>query len=366
MQIPPGETDRSYERSPFVAALVQALGIIDLFVTPVGVLLILAIRVGREEPLSLLFIAASVGALVAGVTLGGLLLGLAALIRYAVALRRPDMLGPHVRPEDEHAGPMVESIAFTEHDQSGTLEPAETKQILALLHEIRDLALLEPEERVAAQERVQANVQRHAAEAIVDAINLRQLGKARALLREAEARYGSTPTLERLSERIAGASTQHEPLDYVHTKRLVEEVISSGRWTLAERYVRALYLNHPDSARCRQLWDDTRRARLHAHIQTCVTEHHWDEALAAAQEFRERFPGSGEAETLRSQIGTLTANAEIQQRKQYEAKFKELINGHRYAEALRLAKRVIEQFPDSPQANALRPQIPAIEKRVTG
>jgi hypothetical protein len=100
-------------------------------------------------------------------------------------------------------------------------------------------------------------------------------------------------------------------------------------------------------------------------VQSCVTGHHWDEALAGAREFLERFPSSVEAEALRAQIDTLKTNAEIQQRKQYETRFKELVHTHRYTEALRLARHVVGQFPDSPQAGALRAQIPALEKRVS-
>jgi len=373
MQTSSDKPDRLYDGPPFMAALVQALGIIDLVVTPVGVLIVLGLRIGREQSLDGVFVAKLVGMFVAGVTVGGLLLGLGALIRYvhrigfaSFAFAGSGVPASHLELDVEQAGPMTESIALIEDHRPESLEAVDAKKMLALLREIRDLMLLRPEEREETRARLQANLQRQAAEEVIDAINLRQLGKARAMLRDAEARFGATLTLERLTERIREASSRREPLDYVHTKRLIEEAISSGRWTLAERYVHALYLNHPESARCRKLWDDTRRARLHAHVQSCVTEHHWDEALVGAREFLERFPGSIEAETLRSRIDTLKANAEIQQRKQYETRFKELVRTHRYTEALRLARHVIGQFPDSPQANALRQQIPMLEKRVGG
>ena len=266
----------------------------------------------------------------------------------------------------EDVGPMMESIAAGNHDPHEENHPTDTKHLLALLREIRDLIVLEPEESEGTRKRIRANLQRQSAEEVVDAINLRMLAKARTLLRDAQARFGSTLTLERLDERIEAAAVQREPLDYARTKRFVEEAIASGRWSLAERHVHALYRNHPQSARCRRLWDDTRRARLHARVQNCATEHHWDEALAGAKEFLERFPGSVEADALHAKLETLEANAEIQQRRQYETRFKELIRTHRYTEALRLARRVIGQFPKSPQAAALRPQISMLEKRASG
>ncbi len=355
-----------YTAAPFTATLVQALGIVVLAATPIGVLTVLAMRLDGEESLSGFFVAVLVAGFVAGATVGGLLLGLALLIRYASALTSTTIPVHRHRSDVEHAGPMAESIAQVEADQAGTTHLADTEQMLTLLQEIRDLLLLEPEERDQTRERTQTNQLRHAAEELVDVINLRQLGKARAMLCDAEARFGSAAMLERLAQKIEHASAQHESLDYAHTRRLVEDAVRIGRWALAETYLRALHLNHPHSARCRRLWDDTRRARLHAHLLQCVKEHHWEEALAATEEFLERFPGSPEAEGLRGQVDTLKANAEIQTRKTYETKFKELIHAQRYGEALRLARHVIGQYPSSPQAAALRTQIPAIEKRIPG
>ena len=124
--------------------------------------------------------------------------------------------------------------------------------------------------------------------------------------------------------------------------------------------------DHPESTRCRQLWDDTRRAHLYAHIQKCAEQHHWTEALAAAEEFLGRFPESREAQALRRQMDTLRTNAEILQRRQYEKRFKDFIGAEHYAEALQIARHVVEQFPNSPQAQALRDQIPLLERRVAG
>jgi hypothetical protein len=227
-----------------------------------------------------------------------------------------------------------------------------------------ELALLDPEEREPARRRMLANVQRRAAERVIDAVNARQLGQARLMLRHAEACYSDTPTLEKLKEKVERAAARNEALDYSRSKRLVEEAISEGRWSFAERYAHVLTFDHPGSTRCRQLRDDTRRARLHAHIQQSAEQHNWAEALAAAEEFLERFPDSTEAEPLRQQVGTLRVNAEIHQRKQYETKFKELLRTHQYADALRLARLVVDRFPDSPQALALRDQIPLLERRV--
>ena len=351
-------------KPPFLTAALQALGLIDLIVTLVGLLAVLSWRVHEEQPLTVTFIAVLVGALVAGVTLGGLLIGAAAALRYGHALA--SSLLEANRNVGYGGGGSGHGMHFLAEDQPAGSVSTEAEQMVALLTDIRDLQLLPAAEREAAQARFHARAQRRAAEDVIDAINNRQLGKARTLLQEAETAYGAAPTLERLREKINEAAKRNEALDFVRARRLVEDAIGEGQWALAEQYAHTLYFDHPDSARGRQLWQSTRRARLYAHIQKSAEQHHWAEAAAAAEEFVERFPDSRETQALRQQLSTLRTNAEILQRKQYEAKFKELIGTQQYDEALRIAKHVVEHYPESPQAQALRDQIPVLEKRATG
>ena len=354
--------NRAEVKPPFLTAVLQALGLIDLIVTLVGVLAVLSWHVHEGQPWTVAFIAVLVAALVGGVTLGGLLIGAAAALRYghalASSLSEANRSGPY--------GGAGRGMHFLAEDQPAGSVSTEAEQMVALLTDIRDLQLLPAPEREEAQARFHARAQRRAAEDVIDAINNRQLGKARVLLQEAETAYGAAPTLERLREKINEAAKRNEALDFVRARRMVEDAIGAGQWALAEQYAHTLYFDHPDSARGRQLWQSTRRARLYAHIQKSAEQHHWAEAAAAAEEFVERFPDSRETKALRQQLSTLRTNAEILQRKQYEAKFKELIGAQQYDEALRIAKHVVEQYPESPQAQALRDQIPVLEKRATG
>ncbi len=363
--------DRRHSGPLFITALLASLGVIDLIATPVGVLIVLGLRVNYEEPVDVTFVALLAGAFVAGVALGGLLLGLAALLRYGHALARardPDFADRHDTDlaEGYHAQEGTAAHRLFEADPSAHPHGDAAARASWHLADAPDLAVLDPEEREPARERILANLQRRAAEQVIDAINARMLGRARLLLRDAEAYFPAAPTLEKLKERVEQAATRNEALDYARTKRLVAEAVSDGQWGLAERHAHALTFDHPDSSRCRQLWDNTRRARLRSHIQRCAELHHWAEALAASEEFLERFPEGAEAEALREQVDTLRANVEIQQRKQYESRFKELLQTHQYVDALRIAKRVVDRFPESPQAHALRDQIPLLEKRAAG
>lgn len=342
--------------------VLQATGMIVLAVTPIGVLIVLAMRIGREDPIDTQAVLTLLGALVAGVTCGGLLMGVASLVRLLADTRIARLRDAEDRQDEVGTFPGDALVHHADEDTG----PVSANQVLALLRKPRDLTHLEPEQREAAKERLRAYLQREAAEAVIEAINRRQLGKARVILRATEARYGATPTVERLTDKLAEATTLREALDFAHAKRMVGQAIVDTNWAAAEQHVRALCFNHPESRRCRQLWDETRRARLRAHIESCANEHHWAEALAAAQEFLARFPDSAEARALRGQVKTLELNAEIHERKQYESRFKELVSNQQFAAALRIAQVVVHKYPHSPQALALRDQIPALEKRLAG
>ena len=362
-----GEAERRATGLRFVTAFLQALGVMNLVVTVVGALAVLTVQFQRGEPVSTTFIAAFLTSVAAGLTFGGLLLAVATWVRHGTTLSRSlnRFTGQQAKPargSTYHTEVGDEDLDRAIGDQPGILDRDVAREVLALLGEIRDFTAATPDERVKMQGRLRANLQRRAAEEIVDAVNARQVGRARVLLQDAEAAYGDSTTLERLGARIDQAAARNEPLDYVRAKRLVEEAIAEGEWESAERYAHALHFDHPDSTRCRQLWEGTRRARLYTHIQQRADEHHWAEALAAGEEFIERFPDSTEADALRAQLDTLRRNVEIVQRKQFEARFKELLGGQQYAEALRVARHVVEQFPESPQAVALRPQIPLLER----
>ena len=361
--------DRHLGNAQFVAEFLRVLGFVDLMATAVGIPILLAWRAGGDKPIDMPFVAWLIGGFVIGVTLGGLLLGLGTVLRYGHFVAKAHDRAEHDRgagdPRAAFALPGATRVVDHTVRTAGLDGDATTNaQTLAVLRQIRDLALIDPHQRDVAHERIVAHMRRSAARDVVDAINMRRIAMARSRLAEAVASLGATSVFDELGERIKQAASRQEPLDHARTKRLVEESIADGRWAAAEQYAHALFDDHPDSARGRQLWDDTRRARLQAVVAESAAGHHWIEALAAAREFLDRFPDAVEAGSLRDQLDTLRANADIATRKQYETKFMELVSTRNFTDALRLAKRVIEQFPDSPQAAALRAQIPALEQRL--
>ncbi|HNQ24703.1 MAG TPA: hypothetical protein PKK06_16600 [Phycisphaerae bacterium] len=353
----------------FIPALLRVLGAVVLLLAPLTLLVLLAWRASGETPIDALFAGLLMIGLIVGITLGGLLLGVGAALHgmavrtQALADLENEAPAPTLSPAYSSDLPAGMAPALG-HAHNGVLLAIQqlADRLVPVVAELQELQMTPTAERTETIERIRAGRQRRLGEQIVEAINLRQIGRARALLDDARTLFGNTPTLDKLADKIDEAATRNEPLDFARARVLVESAMHAGRWAVAEHHAQVLWRDHPHSARCRKLWDETRRARLYAHIQDSAHQHQWLEALAAAEEFIARFPDGFEADALGRQMATLRSNAEIQTRRQYENRFKELVTGKHYLEALRLAQFVIAQYPDSPQAGALRTQVPILER----
>ncbi len=112
----------------------------------------------------------------------------------------------------------------------------------------------------------------------------------------------------------------------------------------------------------RQEFEKQNRQERHDQIQALVSSKDWIKALEAANQFLESYSTGEDAEAIREQIPTLEANAEIQTRQQIENQYKDYLAQQKYWEALSLARHLINEYPLSPQANALREQIGRVEE----
>lgn len=353
-----------------VTTLLYVMGLADLLFTVIGLVFVLAWRIGAGEPVTALFAGLLLVGFLLGLTMGGVLLALASAWKYGYilsgSLAEPTDIVPGAEDPIPLCGDLCTASPGTAIDGGAYAQGVQDAHPSSVgLDATLNITYLPPEEQAAAYDRIRANQQRRAAEAVIDAINARRLGVARVLLEDAQAILGDSDRFDRLQERIEMAAARFEPLDFARTRRAVQGAIRDGRWASAESCVRALFRDHPESQRCKLLWEDTRRARLYAQIEESIASHNWDEALSAAEEFRMRFPESFEAETLAAQMETLKHNAETLRRRQYEQRFQELVASKHFAEALRLAKYVVEQYPESPQASVLRKHVPLLQSRLS-
>ena len=249
------------------------------------------------------------------------------------------------------------------------------QEIVRLLEDLRDNSLLTEAERQQKRHQTVEQELEHAQEKVAARIAGGDYARARQLAESLHAKYPTDPRTERLLEQLESTREQHEAQDVGTITKQVEDLMSISAWQRARQLAQQLQQRHPDSADARNLvlrierehkiFQEEQRRRMSAEIQRFVSRRRWEEALAAARTFVERFPGCTESEALLLQIPTLENNAEIEVRQQLEAEIMDFVRHGRYIEAAELAKRVIEKYPGSPQADALRLQLGRLEQLAT-
>jgi len=249
------------------------------------------------------------------------------------------------------------------------------QEMLDLLREIRENSLLSDDGRREKLARIREDVFAKAHAQIKYFIAQGDYTKARELAVQMAEQNPDDLRAQALASQVESARIQREASDVANVAQEVGDLISMSAWPQARAMAQQLQEQHPDSAEARQLMvrierefrlsQDEQQRRMYAEVQRFVTRKRWEEALVGARTFIERFAGSDDAEALRMQIPTLKLNAEIEIRQQLETQIMTLAKHGRYIEATALAKRVIEQFPESPQAEALRVQIARLEELAT-
>lgn len=248
-----------------------------------------------------------------------------------------------------------------------------TAEMLAVLREVRDISLLNEAER---KRRLEIQAQIHAErlnEEVPELLREHNWFEASKRVQMARERFPMLGDWDSLLRQIAAVRSQVEERDVEAAGRQIEELAALGAWERAEEVASDLLERHPDSTAARDLARKLRRQRntaeaetrkkLMAAAQEFSNRRDWSEALATAKSLIQRFPKSPEAEALRLQLPTLEANAEIKTRQKMENELRDLINRRRFDEALTIAYALIERYPNSKQAEVLREQIPRLEEK---
>ncbi len=373
---PPNERDSITAR--WLRILGSAVLLLILFVSALEIYG----RTGKSESITvfpLLELTRFARDLATGLAFGGLLVGLAALLVVLRDLHRSftrmerfqyEQKEPPVTPPDAERS--ARSVAGKSDGEPDGMPPAPWREVVGLLADLRDNSLLTESERrdkrvrVAEEEFQDASTRIHAMMKEGDFVHARELADYLARRHPADKRSSQ------LMDEVEHARERHESEDVRACTRQVEDLISISAWGRARDLAQQLQQRHPDSPDARKLllkietehrvFEEEQMRRMNAEVQRFVTRRRWEEALAVARAFIERFPGCEESESLRMQLPTLEANAEIEVRQQFEARIMEFVRHGRYLEAVELSRKVIDQYPDSPQAEVLRSQLERLEE----
>jgi len=367
MNVPPEDPLRAPgHREPTVVHALIAITAFIGTVTFVGLVVSLVMLGLYDQSVPAMKLLATAGLLAGGCTACGLMIAAITLIR------RLQRLSEQTASLEQRTAILAEYTivrARAPGSASATLDPAE---VLRLLADIRETLVLPADQRQRRfQNLFQAELQKRLADAEAFVAS-GDFHRARAQLKILTDRFGPNERVRAVEAQVEKAAQAAQEQDVRHARDRIKDLMGLSQWDEAERLARELADKYPTAAeplgfiehvcRERQLYEQRHRNRLHDEIQQFVHQRRWQEAAQAARQFVGTFPVGPDTEALRVQLETLEANAEIQARQELEQRIKECIGQQQYWDALALARRILADYPFSPQANALRAQLPRLEE----
>ncbi len=107
------------------------------------------------------------------------------------------------------------------------------------------------------------------------------------------------------------------------------------------------------------------RGRLVALIQEHAEARQWPAALEAAHRLLERYPESPDAEKTREMLPTLVDNTRIAEVREFRDRFVSMLDRRQYADAIKVAEYVTENYPETTAAAEFREQMPRLRDLAT-
>lgn len=369
--------------------LMRVFGILAAFAALIGAVCFLRGSLATGEPGSVdaVTMGMVMGWITAGIAIIAVLFGLAATIdlqRTLVArverlestatsdeLMFPDLPGPR----DDMTMPMETPTPATATDRPRAAAEVDWPEMLNLLRDIRDASLLNDSQRTERRQRLANDDIARASDRLKSMLESGHFPQARVMVDDLVRRFPEREELRAMAGSIEDARARMESRDVSGYTKRCEELMSISAWDRAAQVARELVDRHPANESAIQLCERVQRERsmfrseqirrMYAEIQRFVTRRRWREAYESARTFVDRFPDTQDADAISAQLPTLKGNAEIEDRQELEAKITELAKQGRYAEAHQLAQGLIKKYPTSPQAEALRVQLPRLLELAT-
>jgi hypothetical protein len=354
-------------RPGLVGAALEYAGWLVIAVAVIGGIYSL-IQISGAEELTANAVLATLATMFGGIVAGVALWGLAEMIRRLLAVQQA---AERVAAQRDWAA----SRAGRAQAASSEEDSAALSELVVLLREVRDISLLTEEQRSLRLEAQGKAALSHLQREVPLLLREHNWIEARNRVEEARERFPTFGEWDELEKQIEQMRAQVEARDIEAAERQINDLAALGAWDRVAEVLKELLERHPDSVKANELAQHVRaqrhraeaeqRARLMAQAQEATNNREWKAAWTAATTLIQRFPRSPEAQALRMQLPTLQENAEIQARQNMEKEIRELIKEQRFEEAVRVAHELLDQYPDSPQAAVLREQLPRLEERAS-
>lgn len=156
-------------------------------------------------------------------------------------------------------------------------------------------------------------------------------------------------------------------------RRQAEDLMAVANFGDAEAVARDLVESYPSDEDARRLLEHVhregrafameQRRRLYDEVDRMAGSHRWRAAAAAARRLLEDYPNSQEADLVAEKMATLEENARMEEARELRDRIRDMLQRRRYAEAVTLAEDVLVRFPDTRMAAELRGQMDRLRQR---
>ncbi|MCK5113945.1 MAG: tetratricopeptide repeat protein [Phycisphaerae bacterium] len=246
-------------------------------------------------------------------------------------------------------------------------------RILDQLGQLSTNVLLPAEQRTQKYHQLRENIIDELSQQITQAIEDEQLDAAETLTKRL-ADYADKSLVEVFQEKIATSRKKKLLLLVEGHSQRVTDLMAVSKFDEAIGLAQKLKDKFPAAPEAKSLlqrvkyeaetYTKEQCTRLYAEVQSAGEARQWTAALAAAHKLMEEFPDSSQAEKTRVMMPTIVDNTRIEEVREIRNRILDMMERRRYSEALELANQVIENYPETAAAEELRGQIAHLQQLI--
>ena len=290
----------------------------------------------------------------------------------AARRREQELSAPHAAAHDDLVPPgtSADGSPAPEPPRPETITAVMDDRVLAMLEEIRELALMNDEQRRARLHQHLETRKRNQLNEVFSHIKDAQWARADRALTALETQFPGDEAVRQARGEMLRLRDAREAEALREAQERAQDLMSVNSWDKALATAADFVENHPANLAGRQLMTRVRHeyeqhretsfGRMYEDVQDRVDRREWRDALDAAQRLLDEFPAHARANKIRQQLAIIHENAEIEERHEQEMRIQSLVRGRRFAEAVQLAEEVIRKYPDSPQAIGIDQMLPRL------
>jgi hypothetical protein len=274
-----------------------------------------------------------------------------------------------------HGPANLADMAPADTMHGGTM-PETVHQVMTLLHEIRELALMNESQRQQRFAESQKHKQNFYMTETRRLLELKEWAAVENALVSLETEFPDHPDLPQLKAQLEAGKKEAEVGAMEQLRERVENLMAVWAWDQAYSETARFVENFPNHEEGRQLlqrvmaerenYVENTANRLYEEIRIDIDRRLWRRAMDNAVKLLECAPGHKRSVAIRSQLKTIRENAEIEERQEQERRIQELIRGRQFFEAIDLAQDLLQRFPSSPQAETLKTLLPKLRELAIG